>query len=83
MSNHDSSYMLNEVLLLLEKYGFFKDLEQKEITNFANDIAKIGCCHDCNDSEIFDEIGKRIKYCYCCGKFSEELDESRVCKKCV
>ncbi|MBS0290434.1 MAG: hypothetical protein JSS07_10440 [Proteobacteria bacterium] len=28
MSNHDGSYMLNEVLHLLEKYGFFEVLEK-------------------------------------------------------
>lgn len=83
MSNHDASYMLNEVLFLLDEYGFFNRLAQEETIAFANAIAKIGCCHDCNDGEIFNEIGRRLKYCYCCGKFSEELDDYGICKECT
>lgn len=82
MSNHSGSYMLNEVLFLLEEYGFFDRLTQEEMVTFSNSIAKIGCKHDCSDGEIFSDIGKRIKYCYCCHKFSEELDEDGICKEC-
>ena len=83
MSNHDGSYMLNEVLLLLEKRGFFNGLTQEEIKSFVHDIVYIGNCHDCNDGEIFDEIGKRLKYCYCCEKFTEELNDRGLCKECA
>lgn len=82
MSNHSGSYMLNEVLLLLEKYHFFNSLTQKEIIDFINEIETIGNCYDCNSGEIFNEIGKRMKYCYCCGTFSAELDDNGVCKEC-
>lgn len=37
MSNHNGSYMLNEVLLL-EEYDFFNSLTQKEIIDFTNSI---------------------------------------------
>lgn len=83
MSNHDGGYMLNEVLLLLEKYGFFNTLRQQEIVDFAKDIVTIGNDHDCNDGEIFNKIGRRMKYCYCCRKFSEEFDDDGVCKDCT
>ncbi len=82
MSNHDGSHMLNDVLLLLGKYGFFDGLTQDKILEFANDVVKIGCYHDCNNGEIFDEIGKRLKYCYCCNKFSAEIGEEGLCQEC-
>ena len=85
MSNHGASYMLNSVLLLLEKYNFFNNLAQEKIIEFANDIVKIGNYHDCNNGEIFHEIGKRLKYCYYCENFAEEFDESEygTCKACA
>jgi hypothetical protein len=52
------------------------------MVTFSNSIAKIGCKHDCNDGEIFSDIGKRMKYCYCCHKFSEKIDEDGICKEC-
>ena len=83
MSNHDGSYILNEVLLLLERYDFFKSLTQKEITDFVKEVIKIGDYHDCNNGEIFNDIGKRVKYCYYCGEFAEEFDDDGLCKKCT
>lgn len=84
MSNHDGSCMLNEVLLVLEKYNFFSKLTQEELTNFVHDVVYISNCHDCNSGEIFDDVGKRIKYCYCCKKFAKEFDDdSGMCKECA
>jgi hypothetical protein len=82
MSNHDGSYMLNKVLLLLEKYSFFDCLSQDKISEFVNDIVEIGGEHDCNDGEIFNKIGKRLKYCYYCKNFSTEIDDSSLCQEC-
>jgi hypothetical protein len=83
MSNHEGGHMLNKVLILLEKYGFFDNLTQEKIESFANAIDSIGNGYDCNAGEIFDEIGKRIKYCYYCRKFSEEINDDGICKKCT
>lgn len=82
MSNHTGSYMLNEVLLLLEEYDFFSNLTQEEILKFAHEIVTIGCRYDCNNGEIFDEIGKRLNYCYACAELATNLDEYGVCKEC-
>jgi len=68
MSNHDGSYMLNEVLQYLEDdhttslgHAFrsmlalghaFRSMLAKDRAKFFNDILKIGRRHDCNDGEI-------------------------------
>lgn len=82
MSNHGDSHMLNDVLLLMERHGFFKELTQDQILKFAKDIAAIGYHYGCEKGEIFNEIGKRLSFCYECNKFSTEIDEEGLCQKC-
>lgn len=80
MSNHSGSYMLRDVLALLEKRGFFANQEPEAIQQFLNEVLKIGDGHDCNHGEILDGIGERIGVCYGCVKLAE-LDHG-LCQSC-
>ncbi len=81
MSNHDGSYMLSEVLTLLEERNFFSNMTRKEIKKFLNDIVKIGHNYDCNQGEILESIGESMGICYYCIKFSNDLDDG-LCPSC-
>jgi recombinational DNA repair protein RecR len=81
MSNHDGSYMLNDVLKLLEKESIFEIIGQEKSQKIALDFIKIGNGHDCNNGEILDDIGERLKICYCCLKISNEF-KNGLCKSC-
>lgn len=81
MSNHDGSYMLNEVLVVLEKYDFFKLLSKEKTLKFIEKIVDIGSGSDCNTGEILEEIGEKLNICYCCLKYAEEFSNG-LCSKC-
>ncbi len=81
MSNHSGSYMLHDVLTLLEKRGFFADLEPEGIREFLKEIVKIGHHHDCNQGEILEGIGERMGVCYCCMEPAESFEHG-LCPSC-
>ena len=60
MSNHDGSYMLNEILKLLEEDGVFGKLGKEEAQEIVLKILKIGEHHDCNNGEILEDIGEKL-----------------------
>jgi len=81
MSNHSGSYILNDVLRLLENRGFFEKLTPEEIEAFFLEIVKIGNNCDCNQGEILEEIGERMGICYSFLRVSESL-EYGLCSSC-
>ncbi len=82
MSNHSGSYMLNEVLILLEKDKVFEFLGEEKKKTLVNNIMEIGYANDCNPGEILDVIGKKLGICYCCLEFTDKFD-GKVCNNCV
>ncbi len=98
MSNHDGSYMLNEVLQYLEDSRSsplgkaFKKMSTVNRTHFFNDILNIGRNYDCNDGEIMSFIGYQYGFCYCCCEYKEPLkveedlsdedEEDYICNEC-
>jgi hypothetical protein len=77
MSNHDGSYMLNEVLqYLLNDQATpmgqaFRAMSASDRVRFFCDILRIGQHHDCNDGEIMSFIGYQYGFCYLCCKTKE------------
>lgn len=83
MSNHSGSFMLNNVLRLLDDhYNFFATLNKEETLKFVKKIIQIGISEDCNDSEILDEIGKKLGICYMCMEVAADINEDGICAKC-
>ena len=50
MSNHSGSYMLNEVLQLLEKRGVFASLGREKAQQLVIDILRMSDKYDCTRS---------------------------------
>jgi hypothetical protein len=74
--------MLNKVLTLIDKRGFFADLTPEEAQNFLREIVKIGKKYDCNQGEILENIGERMGICYCCMKPAESFEHG-LCPSCI
>jgi hypothetical protein len=82
MSNHAGSYMLNEVLRMLEERGVFTQMGPAAAQKLVLDIVKRSREeYDCNSGEILDQIGARLGICSCCAKASAELVDG-TCPKC-
>jgi hypothetical protein len=63
MSNHAGSYLLNQVLHLLEERGVFRQMGQEAARRLVLDIEKLSRRYDCNSGEILDGIGGRLGIC--------------------
>jgi len=81
MSNHDGSYMLNEVLHTAKDIGIFKNIGKEKARKFALEMIKIGRDYDCNNGEILDEIAEELGICYCCLKETDDIEDG-LCKNC-
>lgn len=81
MSNHEGSYMLNNVISLLKEENVFDLLGKEKTLNLLNKIRKIGCNYDCNNGEILENIGEELNVCYSCWNYSDELEYGN-CKEC-
>jgi len=81
MSNHFGSYMSNQVLCTAKNMGIFKTIGAEKLHQFVLEIIKIAR-HDCNNTEILDDVGRRLGICCCCLKETYELDYSGICREC-
>ena len=83
MSNHDAGRLLNEVLCILEKREIFQYLGKEETLKFLREVKSAGYRHDCNDYEILDDLGERLKICYECWRYRDELEDGRCKEGCL
>ncbi len=81
MSNHSGSYIINHILHALEEYDFFKTLGKEKTLKFLNKKRKLSWDFDCNNGEILEDIGEKLKVCYECYQYREKLDYG-VCEEC-
>ena len=81
MSNHSGSYMLNEVLLMLEEQSVFKLLGKEKTQALVTGIIKMSHRYDCNSGEILEDIGERVGICYYCEKPAQDFHDG-ICKSC-
>ena len=83
MSNHDGSYMLNEVIKLMAADHVFLRLGKRRSQSLLLGIIKLAVDqHDCNAGEILEDLGERLGICgYCC-KPATEFPGGDICRDC-
>jgi hypothetical protein len=81
MSNHESSYLLNNVLLAAQKAGLFKTTSKKQKRAFLNEVIQIAFDYDCNPGEILQDLGEEFQTCYYCLNESKKLTDG-LCPEC-
>ena len=81
MSNHSGSYMLNSLLVMLERESFFSEIGSERTAEFVSDVLGLAIDHDGNPGEVLDGIGERLGICYQCRRRRDAL-EYGVCVSC-
>ena len=86
MSNHSGSYMLNDVLHLLNEQSVFDFLGKEKTQKLVLDIIMKSHQYDCNPGEILEGLGEQIGVCYSCCETAEEFSHEKhydgICKRC-
>ena len=81
MSNHSGSYLLNEVLHLLDQRGVFDLLGTQRTQDLVLEIVRLSRRYDCNSGEILDEMEQRVGICSWCLTAQPDLIDG-VCSAC-
>ena len=81
MSNHSGSYMLNSLLVMLERESFFSQIGPERTTEFVSDVLRLAHGYDGNPGEVLDGIGERLGICYQCHQRRDALEHG-VCASC-
>jgi hypothetical protein len=84
MSNHDGSYMLNEILHGLVEMGILNDMSGAQKKSIRDLLWGVCIDHDCNWGEIIDiEVAVLLETCACCGSGSKKISaDSGYCARC-
>ena len=87
MSNHSGSYLIQDVLTIIEELGFFENIEKQKISNLCKKIASMAMGHyDCNPSEIMGKMSPKYGICYHCWDVvsdnEKNYDFHGFCSKC-
>jgi hypothetical protein len=83
MSNHTGSYMLNEVLQLMEQRGVFAQIGREATQQLVVDLVRLSSQrYDCNAGEIIEEIGERLAICSCCLSAKPDVGDDGLCQSC-
>ncbi len=83
MSDHSGSYMLNDVLNLLNKEQIFASIDKDKTQSLIREIVKIATRkYDCNSGEILDGLTEEFEICYGCLNSSKNL-EYGLCENCL
>jgi anaerobic ribonucleoside-triphosphate reductase len=81
MSNHDGSYMLRDVLTLLDRAGIWEQMPRAKTQQLVIDIVKLAYDrYDCNAGEIL-EGHEELGVCYNCRKPVAALRHG-LCQEC-
>jgi hypothetical protein len=82
MSNHGGSYMLNDIIQLLNDEQVLNIIGLQKSQQVITQIVKIASLdYDCNPGEILEGHTDYLNLCYCCLSITTDL-ESGLCLKC-
>jgi len=80
MSNHDGSYILNEVLETFVKMKINEKIGREDTLEFVKRMIQIGDDHDGNPGEVLNGL-ECIGLCYSCLQESDTLHRG-LCHDC-
>lgn len=82
MCNHIGSYILNDLLKVINDAGIFKGIGRKRTQELTLKILDVGRNYDCNLGEMLDGISQECGVCSFCSSISDDIDENGLCSKC-
>jgi hypothetical protein len=82
MSNHSGSYMLNDIIQLLNDQQVLNIIGLQKSQQVITQIVEIASRdYDCNPGEILEGHTDYLNLCYCCLSITADL-ESGLCRNC-
>lgn len=81
MSDHFNSFLMNDVLRLLEEQSFFAKIGEERTLRFVQDALALSRYHDGNPGEALAGVGQRLGICYYCWDRRTELRQG-ICPDC-
>ena len=82
MSNHSGSYMLNDIIKMLDDKQVLETIGLEKSQQVIAKLVRIATRqYDCNAGEILEGHTDRLNLCYCCLAISTDL-ESGLCRNC-
>ena len=83
MSNHSGSYMLNDVIEILDRNQVFSAMEKPTAQMMIKEIIKMATNkYDCNQGEILDGYAQQFNLCYSCLADTTNLEDG-LCAVCL
>jgi hypothetical protein len=82
MSNHSGSYMLNDIIQMLNDEEVLNTIGLQKSQQVITQIVKIASRdYDCNPGEILEGHTDYLNLCYCCLSITTNLDNG-LCHSC-
>ena len=73
--------MLNDALQALEKLSVFDEIGTEKTQQVIAEFLRIASSNDGNRGEVLEDIGERLRICYGCAKYNDQL-EYGLCPDC-
>lgn len=82
MSDHSGSYMLNDIIQMLDDEQVLETIGLQKTQQVITKLVRIATRqYDCNAGEILEGHTDRLHLCYCCLANTTDL-ESGLCRSC-
>jgi hypothetical protein len=82
MSNHSGSYMLNQVIEILDRHQIFSGIETTTAKTAIKEIVEMATNkYDCNQGEILEGCAQQFNLCYYC-LADNDNPEDELCPTC-
>jgi hypothetical protein len=82
MSDHTGSYMLNDMIQMLDDEQVLETIGLPKTQQVITKLVRIATRkYDCNSGEILEGHTDRLHLCYCCLAIATDL-ESGLCQSC-
>ncbi|MGL4362446.1 MAG: hypothetical protein ACRCSG_04085 [Cellulosilyticaceae bacterium] len=81
MSNHDGSYLMNDMLALMMEFKMFENISSEEKKDFFDKLLIMIQQNDCNSGEVLEDIGEELGVCYYCFGIKDSFEDG-ICIDC-
>lgn len=82
MTDYTGSYMLNDIIRLLDRQQVLDVLGFEATQQMLISITQLATSdHGCNRGEILEGYAERFAICYCCLSITDDLVQ-RLCPNC-
>ncbi len=83
MSNHNGSYLINDMLKMMLELKMFENISAEEKKHFFDKLTRLIRRNDCNPGEVLEDIGEELGICYYCFGLKAIFEEGECIDFCM